>query len=190
LSEAPAVREQDYNAEVESNESLEAALNKVVEQVNQDIPELFCPRIEVERQADQKFIVQVLNDFDWSYQEKEVAGKRLKYWLYIDAPETPEIAASIVKELSDKSIDSFIINRGEMKNRISLGLYSSRARAEQSQLQIKRLSGYEVSVYEHMRNVSLQQIDIGQPVEIDDWERFMARLDLTKMMIKLEKNPC
>ncbi|MBJ7539513.1 SPOR domain-containing protein [Marinomonas transparens] len=192
LSEEPAVSEQDYNAEVVSNESLEAALSKVVDQVNADESsvELFCPRIETERQSDKKIIVQVLKEFAWPYQEKEVTGKRPKFWLYINAPETPEIAKDIVKELAAKSIDSFVINRGEMKNRISLGLYSSETRAEQSRLGIKKLSGHDVNVYEHMRNVSLQQIDIGQPIELEDWERFMARLDLTKMMIKLEKNPC
>jgi len=190
LSEAPAVIEQDYVAGVESNDSLQEALNSAIGQASIDAPELFCPRMEVERESDKKQIIQALDDFDWGYQIKEVTGKRPKFWLYIAAPETPEIASRIVKELAAKSIDSFVIHRDEMKNRISLGLYSSMDRAEQAKLRIQKMSGYSVDVYEHMRNVPLQQIDIEQPVDEKDWEQFISRFDLTKMMIKLEKNPC
>lgn len=188
LSEAPV--EQYPEAEVLSNESLEDALNKVIEQATVDAPELFCPRIEAERSEDRQQIVKVLNGFGWDYQDREVTGKRPKFWLYIAAPETPEIAARIVKELASKSIDSFVINRAEMKNRISLGLYSSQERANQAKVRVQNASGYPVDVYEHMRNVSLQQIDISYPVDEKDWEQFMSRFDLTKMMIKVEKNPC
>lgn len=190
LSEAPAVTEQDYTAGVVSNDSLEEALNSVINQASVDASELFCPRIEVERENDKKQIVQVLDDFDWGYQVKEVTGKRPKFWLYIAAPETPEIANRIVKELAAKSIDSFVIHRDEMKNRISLGLYSSVGRAEQAKLRIQKMSDYSVDVYEHMRNVPLQQIDMEQPVDEKNWEQFLSRFDLAKMMIKLEKNPC
>jgi hypothetical protein len=69
-------------------------------------------------------------------------------------------------------------------------LYSSKERAEQAKLRIQNLSGYRVDVYEHMRNVPLRQIDIEEPIDEKDWEQFVSRFDLTKMMIKLEKNPC
>ncbi|ETX09938.1 sporulation protein [Marinomonas ushuaiensis DSM 15871] len=190
LSEAPVVTQQDYVADSASNDGLEKALSSAIDQTVIDTPDLFCPRLEVEREDDKKQIAQALKDFDWGYQVKEVIGKRARFWLYIAAPETSEIAGRIVKELAAKSIDSFVINRGEMKNRISLGLYSSTDRAEQAKLRIQKLSGYSVDVYEHMRNVPLQQIDIEQPVDEKDWEQFLSRLDLAKMMIKLEKNPC
>jgi hypothetical protein len=190
LSESPVITEQDSNADVASNESLEEALNRVIDQVAGDQPKFLCPRMETERQEDSKQITQVLNDFGWSYQEREVTGKRPKFWLYIAAPETPVIAERIVKDLASKSIDSFVINRAEMKNRISLGLYSSKERADQARQRIQNVSGYTVDVYEHTRNVPLQQIDIGQPIDEKDWEQFVSRFDLSKMMIKLEKNPC
>ncbi|MGJ8648377.1 MAG: SPOR domain-containing protein [Marinomonas colpomeniae] len=190
LSESPAVTADDYNAGVASNESLEDALNKVIDEVVVDEVALFCPRIEVERQDDKVQIIKVLTDFGWRYVEKEVTGKRPKFWLYISAPETPAIAGGIVKELASKSIESFVINRGEMKNRISLGLYSSKERAEQAQIRIQKRSGYSVNVYEHLRSVPLQQIDIEQAVDEKDWEQFVSKLDLAKMMINLEKNPC
>ena len=77
-----------------------------------------------------------------------------------------------------------------MKNRISLGLYSSMERADQAKKRIQDKSGFTVDVYEHMRSVPLQQVDIEQPVDEKDWESFVSRFDLSKMMIKLEKNPC
>ena len=137
LSESPAVTVDDYNAGVVSNDTLEDALNKVIGNAVTDEAVLFCPRIEVERQDDKAQIIKVLADFGWQYVEQEVTGKRPKFWLYISAPETPEIAGGIVKELASKSIDSFVINRGEMKNRISLGLYSSKERADQAQIRIQ-----------------------------------------------------
>lgn len=190
LSEESANSEQVTHSNVASNESLEEALNRVIDQTVAKSPALLCPRMEMERQEDKKQITQALNDFGWSYKEQEVTGKRPKFWLYIAAPDTPTTAAKIVKDLASKSVDSFVINRAEMKNRISLGLYSSQERAEQAKQRIQNISGYTVDVYEHMRNVPLQQVDIAQPVSEKDWERFVSRLDLTKMMIKLEKNPC
>ncbi|NLQ18647.1 SPOR domain-containing protein [Marinomonas sp. M1K-6] len=190
LSEAPAVTERDYSAGIVSNEGLEEAINQVIGPPAGDVEALFCPRLETEKLEDKKQLAQVLQDFGWPYQEREVSGKRPKFWLYIAAPETPELAETIVKELASKSIDSFVINRAEMKNRISLGLYSSKERADQARQRIENISGYQVKVYEHMRTVSLWQVDIGQPVNEKNWEQFLSRFDLTKMMIKLEKNPC
>ena len=190
LSEAPAVTEEDYNANVDSNESLEEALNKVIDGAVVDRSLLFCPRIETERQEDKIQAVKMLAALGWRYTEREITGKRPKFWLYITAPDTPEIATRIVKELSSKSIDSFVINRGEMKNRISLGLYSSQDRAEQAKTRIHKVTGYPVNVYEHLRSVPLQQVDIEQAVSEKEWGQFVSKLDLAKMMIKLEKNPC
>ena len=190
LSEVPAINEQNLKVNTSSNESLEEAGNRVIDQAVAKSPVLLCPRVETERQEDKKQITQVLTDFGWAYKEQEVTGKRPQFWLYIAAPDTPATAAKIVKDLASKSVDSFVINRAEMKNRISLGLYSSQERADQAKQRIQNISGYTVDVYEHMRNVSIQQIDIAQPVSEKDWERFVSRFDLTKMMIKLEKNPC
>lgn len=189
LSEAP-----------ESEPTIEdafAIVSKVEQTLNENMSDelestsaVFCPRLETEHQDDKQRIIQVLNDLGWSYKEKESTGKRAKFWLYIAAPETPALADRIVKELATKSIDSFVINRAEMKNRISLGLYSSKVRAEQSKVSIQNASGYVVDVYEHMRTVSLQQVEIDQPIDENEWEELMSRFDLSKMMIKLEKNPC
>ena len=191
LSEEPAVTEEDYNAGVMSNDELVSALNKVVEKQSAPSPEnLLCPRFVADNQSSRAAVKAELQKLGWAFDEQEVTGKRPKFWLYIPAPETPQKAAAIVKDLASKKIDSFVINRAEMKNRISLGLYSSQDRAEQAKQRIEKVSGYPVDIYEHMRNVPLFEIDIKDPVNVADWEAFVSSFDLGKMMIKIEKNPC
>jgi len=191
LSEPPS--EEDKVKEKTQTEQMEEALNQAVaaSTVAQGATDgVFCPRIETEKSSDEAQIVKTLKSFGWAYKEGETLGKRPKFWLYIDAPATKQRATEIVKDLASKSIDSFIITREEMKNRISLGLYSEKGRAEQARERIQTLSGYTVNVYDHMRTVSLHQITIEQSINEEDWNAFLAQFDLTKMMIKLEKNPC
>ncbi|MCV2404011.1 SPOR domain-containing protein [Marinomonas sp. C2222] len=173
-----------------SNENLEEVISEVVSAVVDDAPALLCPRIEIERAGDKVLVEKELAESGWQYKEQEATGKRAKFWLYIAAPENAAKAQEIVKELTAKSVDSFIINRGEMKNRISLGLYSSEDRAALSKARIEELFPYTVDIYEHMRTVSLQYIDIERPVSEKGWAEFVSRFDLNEMTIKLEKNPC
>ncbi|MBR7889377.1 SPOR domain-containing protein [Marinomonas sp. A79] len=193
LSEPSAVSDEDYSAGMVVKNNIETALSQALanaDRLADDASDVFCPRLETERQDDKRQITQALNALGWPYQEREITGKRPKFWLYIAAPDTPALAERIVKELAAKSIDSFVINRAEMKNRISLGLYSSKARAEASRQKIQNASGYAVDVYEHLRNVPIQQIDVSEAIDERDWEQFTSRFDLTKTMIKVEKNPC
>ncbi len=191
LSEETAVPQGDYRAgAATSNESLEVALNNVIDGAVSDKVSFLCPRIEIERKSDKVFVTNALAAMKWGYQEKTSTGNRPRFWLYISAQASPEAAKRIVSSLSAKSIDSFVINRGEMKNRISLGLFSSKERAEVAGSQIQEKSGYDVNIYDHVRKVPLEIIDVEQPVSEKDWSLFVSRLDLSKMMIKLEKNPC
>lgn len=190
LSEVPSNTD-NLSSQVKSpNDHLETVLNEAISKASESKVGLICPRMEVERSEDRLQIENVLMKFGWRYKVDEVMGKRPKYWLYIPAPKTPESAKQIVKDLASKSIDSFIITREEMKNRISLGLYSSQERAKEALERIEKESGYKADVYEHMRNVTLQRIIVEKPVTEEDWEKFTSEFDLTKMMIKLEKNPC
>ncbi|MCB5162113.1 SPOR domain-containing protein [Marinomonas algarum] len=187
LSEEARGQDLDRSQVQSSNSEIESALNKAL---NVAAKQTFCPRIETEKLQDKLRIVQALDKGGWPYQAREITGKRAKYWLYIAAPKTPAIAEDIVKELATKSIDSFVINRAEMKNRISLGLFSSEDRANQARIRIQNDSGYPVDVYEHMRNVSIQQVDVRQGVSEEDWQTFLSQFDLSKMAIKVEKNAC
>ena len=56
--------------------------------------------------------------------EKEVVIES-KYWVYLSPMATKASALKKLKELQSKKIDSFLITRGELKNGISLGIFSS-----------------------------------------------------------------
>ncbi|GAB3479091.1 SPOR domain-containing protein [Marinomonas epiphytica] len=187
----------DLDSSTSNTTSTEKAPANVLEALDQVLGDgdakqasLLCPWFETEKKADQKIATQVLDQLGVSYANKEVTGARPKYWLYIAAPDTQTRAQAIVKELAGKSIDSFIISRGEMKNRISLGLFSSQARADQAKLRIEKATGYAVDVFQHQRSVTLQQTNIERPISEQMWGQFISALDLSKIMIKLEKNPC
>lgn len=194
LSE-PENQEQQAEMEVAKAKSkeMDVALNKALTVAKTNAATIatpICPALEVEKTANDMQIVQALKKLGWRFSDKEVMGKRPKYWLYIDAPDTQDKARAIVKDLSGKSIDSFIITRAEMKNRISLGLYSSKERADEASQRIESKSGYKVNIYDHMRTVTLHHIEIEQPLNNEDWEMFLSQFDLTKMMIKIEKSAC
>lgn len=59
----------------------------------------------------------------------EVQGKP-DYWVYIPPYLSRKLAMSALTELQIKKIDSFLISSGEFENGISLGLFSSKDRAE------------------------------------------------------------
>lgn len=184
--------DEEIAAQKAQSQQMENALNQAIAgaAVTKDPNATFCPQIEMERSAEEAKVTKVLNTLGWKYSEKETMGKRPKFWLYIDAPKTKERANEIVKDLASKSIDSFIITREEMKNRISLGLYSTQEGAQLARDKIQKVSGYTVNIYAHMRTVPLHQVNIEKPIKEDDWNSFLSQFDLTKMMIKLEKNPC
>ncbi|MCO4787173.1 MAG: SPOR domain-containing protein [Marinomonas atlantica] len=151
---------------------------------------LLCPVVVLERDADRRLVTEALKEEKIAFTQQETTGKRDKFWLYISAPATTAQAQDIVARLKLKRIDSYIISRGDMKNRISLGLFSSQERAEQAQVSITERSGMPVNVYPHQRSVKLYELLLDQPIIEQAWENFLQTLDLSKLLIKIEKNPC
>ncbi|TDO97247.1 SPOR domain-containing protein [Marinomonas balearica] len=149
-----------------------------------------CRMIETEREKDHKVILASLDVQGWSYSETQTIGERDKYWLYIPAPETRAEANKVVKDLKAKSVDSFIINRGEMKNRISLGLYSSIKRAKQAAASIKLRTNYDVELFEHKRKVSLYVVDIKTLITDQLFKKWLEILETEPSLIKIEKKSC
>lgn len=152
--------------------------------------DLLCPVLVLERDADRREVSQALRANNLDFSQNETSGKRDKYWLYISAPATTAKAQDIVAQLKLKRIDSYVISRGDMKNRISLGLFSSKERAQQAQQAIAQRSGMTVNIYEHQRTVALYELLLAQPISEKDWAQFIQQLDLSKLLIKIEKNPC
>ncbi|ADZ89528.1 SPOR domain-containing protein [Marinomonas mediterranea] len=149
-----------------------------------------CRIIETEREKDHKAILVSLNKKRWAYTETQKIGERDKYWLYISAPNNRAAANKIVADLKGRGVDSFIINRGEMKNRISLGLYSSKVRAEQAAAAIKTKANYDVEVFEHQRKVSLYVVDIATQMTDELFNNWLKSLEMEPSLIKIEKKSC
>lgn len=195
LSEVPEVVKvpEPTAKEVEFKE-IEKELREITDAFEQhssvDPSQAFCPRIEFEKESDKRAFLPQIDALGWQYNESKAEGQRQKFWLYISAPETRQQASRIVEALKVRGVDSFIINRGEMKNRISLGLYSVSVTAEQERLRINALSGFDVRVYPHLRNVPITVVEISDGINESEWKRFTNRVNFGKMMIKLEKNPC
>lgn len=169
---------------------INAAIEKASLATSATSEQLLCPVIVLERDADRRTVVSLLNQHQLSFSQNDTTGKREKYWLYISAPSSSEAAKNIVARLKQKKIDSYVITRGEMKNRISLGLYSSKTRAEQAQAAISERSGMLVNIYDHERTVSLYELLLANPIPESDWEKLVGQLDMSKLLIKIEKNPC
>lgn len=196
-----AVPEDDgWVSDVSEPEPVEAMQNEIEQAVASAIQEgeiepapeenLLCPVVVLERDADRRTVSDALRANNLAFTQNETSGKRDKYWLYISAPATTAQAQDIVTELKLKRIDSYVISRGEMKNRISLGLFSSQERAQQAQATIEQRSGKRVNIYEHQRTVNLYELLLDQPISENAWAQFLQQLDLSKLLIKIEKNPC
>lgn len=173
-----------------SSERIADEINQAVAKQQPSTQQWLCPVISLERKQDQAPVIAALNEAGFEFTREEASGRRDKYWLYIPAPDSTAKAQSIMKRLKQQGIDSYVVASGEMRNRISLGLYSSQVRAEQAQQSIAERTNMLVSIYEHQRDVSLLELLLAQPVSEADWQQFVSRLDLSKLLIKIEKNPC
>ncbi len=151
---------------------------------------LLCPIVALERDADRRQVMATLEQAGLAFTQNETTGRREKYWLYIPAPATSKAADDIVLRLKTLKIDSYVIARGEMKNRISLGLYSSEPRAQQAQATIAERSRMDVQIYTHERTVNLYELMLSEPIRESQWQAVMDQLDFSKLLIKVEKNPC
>ena len=183
----PTAKEIEFKA---VEQELRDITNALEQFSSNDTNQAFCPRIEFEKEQDKRAFLPQIDALGWRYQESKVEGERQKFWLYIAAPKTRDQSSKIVKALKLRGVDSFIINRGEMKNRISLGLYSVSITAEKERNRISELSGFDVKIYPHLRKVPITVIKITDGINESEWKMFTSRMNFGKMMIKLEKNPC
>jgi len=178
------------NVKDDLERKLEAIVENAVSTRKESASLAYCPIVEVEKDQDRMKLVARLRELGWRYRDDEYKRNSLKYWLYIDAPNTRAEASEIMSELKQKGIDSFRITRGEMKNRISLGLYSIEKTAREEEDRIESLVGYSVETFQHNRVVSILKVQIVDKItklQLGELEKWM---ELSKMMINLEKNPC
>ncbi|MBU2712107.1 hypothetical protein [Zooshikella harenae] len=77
--------------------------------------------------------------------EKQHIETEPDYWVYIPPQPSRKYALRKLKELKEQNIDSYIINDGELKNGISLGLFTKKASADKLHKTIAQ-AGYNVKV--------------------------------------------
>jgi len=73
------------------------------------------------------------------------------YWLHLQPQVSRKEALGLLRELQQKSVDSYIIPSGDLANGISLGMFSDRSRAVGMQESIKQL-GYNPQITEISRD--------------------------------------
>ncbi|MFT2110367.1 hypothetical protein [Marinomonas sp. 2405UD68-3] len=194
LEEAPeeGVVDEAVKQNVPVRNDLEAQLKAIIDNaaVNNESTTLYCPFVETEKTQDRAQLLQKMQESGWRYREETFKRDTMKYWLYIAAPASRAQAAAIMNELKQKNIDSFRITRGEMKNRISLGLYSIQKTAKEEELRIESLVNYPVDIFEHTRAVTIFKIQFVDKITNVQLDELVNWAKTTKMMINVEKKLC
>ena len=91
-------------------------------------------------------VVNRLEALDIKLQLRDVtlSGKP-DYWVHIPPLPSRKAALKLLRELQSRKIDSFLIAQGELKNGISLGLFTQKGRAE-SVYKKRAEQGYEAKI--------------------------------------------
>ncbi|WP_461538640.1 SPOR domain-containing protein [Spongorhabdus nitratireducens] len=105
------------------------------------------------------------------------------YWVYMKPLVNRDEAARLRKELHAKKIDSFVINEGDLRNGLSLGLFSREQAAKKLQQNIYR-AGYETDIrlvprYRHEFWVELSEAS-DQLMEDKLWESLQQQFSLNE----------
>ena len=104
---------------------------------------------------------------------KRIEEKRAKerYWVYLESQASEEEAKAQIEELKSKGLsDYYLISKGDMKNAISLGLFSTQQSVNRRLVELER-KGYNPVVVPQHKVSKLLWLD----VQIED-ERIMPEL--------------
>ncbi len=79
----------------------------------------------------------------------EIITEKIKihpdYWVYLPPLASRTLAIRLLRELKERDIESFVINEGDLKNGLSLGLFT-REKAAESVKENIRMSGYDAKI--------------------------------------------
>ena len=98
--------------------------------------------------------------------DSNVVEKEAQYWVVLPPEDSRRKALQTLRELQARKIDSYLISSGELKNAISLGLFTRDELAKGVQEKIKE-AGYpaEIRLKERSESEFWVRIRPGQPVE-------------------------
>lgn len=116
-------------------------------------------------------------------------SKEVQYWVVLPATASRKEAMQSLKNLQAKKIDSYLISSGDLRNAISLGLFSKRQSA-QGVLATVQEAGFpaELLEKERIRSEFWVRVRPGQPVE--NVEKTLETLVVQGGEIKISKAAC
>ncbi|RLT98142.1 MAG: hypothetical protein D9N11_14430 [Ketobacter sp.] len=116
-------------------------------------------------------------------------SKEMQYWVILPPSPTRKEAMQLLRNLQAKKIDSYLISSGELRNSISLGLFSKKQSAQGVMASVKE-AGFpaELVEKERVRSEFWVRIQPGQPVE--NLEETLETLVVQGGDIKISKAAC
>jgi hypothetical protein len=114
---------------------------------------------------------------------------RSDYWVHVGPFVSRDRALAVLLDLRGKNIDSFLIGDGELKNGISLGLFSQKSSAERLAKRHKAI-GYPLRVFEVKRVKPSYQLYASGRVEKSDLVALMKDYGLVVNPAKKSKKSC
>ena len=116
-------------------------------------------------------------------------SKELQYWVILPPFPTRKEAMQSLRNLQAKKIDSYLISSGELRNSISLGLFSKKQSAQGVLASVKD-AGFPAQLVEkeRVRSEFWVRIPPGQPVE--NLEETLETLVVQGSDIKISKAAC
>lgn len=109
-------------------------------------------------------------------QEVEIPGG-VNYWVYLPSQGSRKEAIDKLREIQSKSIDSYVIPRGDLENAISFGVFSQKTLADQRLEAVQEL-GYEAILSERERSTKEVWVILepgeAQHLDQESWLSVMA----------------
>ncbi len=111
------------------------------------------------------------------------------YWVHVGPFGSRDEAIRALQQLRGRSIDSFLIDEGELRNAISLGFFSQQSSAQRLLKRYRDLE-YPLKVHEVPRYKTHYALFAYGRVEGVDIEQALAKEGLTAKSSKKEKKTC
>ena len=125
----------------------------------------------------------------YSVLDSKVTEQETQYWVILPPAGDRHQALQTLKELQARKIDSYLISSGDMKNSISLGLFTREALAKGVQEKIRE-AGYpaEIRLKERSETEYWVRIRPGQPLE--NAKKVLNSYVAGDSGVKISNSPC
>ena len=116
-------------------------------------------------------------------------SKEMQYWVVLPPSATRKDAMQLLRNLQAKKIDSYLISSGELRNSISLGLFSKKQSAQGVMASVKE-AGFPAELLEKERVRSEFWVRIKPEQPVENVEKTLETLVVQGGDIKISKAAC